>query len=371
MSDDSIYPSRALEKKAVRYHQIKRSLYFVDLAVVLAIVVFWIRSNASSRIEGLLYGIPGLIGESVYFFAFFSALFLIRMPLLWYSNYVLERRFELSSRSLSSWWTDEVKGFFLSALFFVGTMDLFFLCVRIFPTNWWLAATAGSTVLSLALAVSFPYLILPIFFKMRRILYGELADRLRLLCERNGVRILEIYQLDLSSKTHRANAALAGLGRSRRILLGDTLISSFTPDEMEAVLAHELGHYAKGHVFKSFVSSQIEVLIGFGFVALVTPILLRLCHARSLTDLAVFPVLFLLGLTGGLIALPLDHALSRARETEADWYALSHGPSPEIFRNLMAKLGVQNLADPNPPTWAIWLFYDHPPIAERIKRTFL
>ncbi|MER3459571.1 MAG: peptidase, partial [Chloroflexota bacterium] len=164
------------------------------------------------------------------------------MPLSFYSSYILPHRFGLSAQTVRGWIADQIKGAAVGGLLGLALIEATYALVRAAPATWWLWAGVGYLVFTVILANLAPILLVPLFFKLTPIADQDLAARLTRLAERAGTHVRGVFTIDLSRRTKAANAALMGLGHTRRIVLGDTLLREFTPDEIETVLAHELGH---------------------------------------------------------------------------------------------------------------------------------
>jgi STE24 endopeptidase len=219
---------------------------------------------------------------------------------------------------------------------------------------------------TLVLGQLVPVVILPLFYKVTRLDGPSLLERLQRLAQGTGLAVEGIYRLHLSAETRKANAALAGLGRTRRVLLGDTLLDQFTPEEIEVVFAHELGHHVLGHMKKMIVSSVLMTAVGFWIVDQVLRHTVQALGYRRFDDPAALPLLVFVLTVFGLLLSPAQNALSRYFERQSDLYALSRTKRPEAYRSAFTKLAQMNKADPDPHPLKVWLFDDHPPIRERL-----
>ena len=247
-------------------------------------------------------------------------------------------------------------------------MELLLFTIQRFPETWWLVAGAGWLFITLFLSRILPTFIIPLFYKTKALPAGELRDRLTALFRKCSVRFLDIYEIALSKKTKKANAALVGIGKSRRVLLGDTLLEHYTLPEVEMVMAHELGHQVKRHILKGVAFNTASSFIGFYLLHLLSARIAGFLGGQGLTDLSIFPGLALLASAAGLVLLPVQNGFSRWLENEADQFALETFPSKEVFLSLMNKLGSQNLSDLEPNPVVEFILYDHPSISKRLKR---
>jgi STE24 endopeptidase len=194
----------------------------------------------------------------------------------------------------------------------------------------------------------------------------ELVERLTALSERAGARVNGVFTLDFSARTTVANAGLMGLGRTRRIVLGDTLYGNYTPEEIEAILAHELGHHVHHDIGRGIAVNALFTLSGLWFASVVLRWGVQAFGFRGPGDVAAFPLLALVALLFGIATLPLGNAYSRWRERLADRFALQITGNPRAFGTAMLKLADQNLTEAEPEPWVVWLLYSHPTIGERV-----
>ena len=194
----------------------------------------------------------------------------------------------------------------------------------------------------------------------------SLRLRLLALAERAGARVLGAYEWGLGDKTKKANAALAGLGTTRRILVSDTMLAEYTDDEIEVVLAHELAHHVHGDIWKGIAFESALVVAGFYLASRALAALAAPVGLHGVADVAGLPLLLLAAGAVSLVMLPVAHAMSRAYERSADRFALDLTRNPGAFVSAMKRLGAQNLAEEHPSRLVRWLFYSHPPLRERI-----
>jgi STE24 endopeptidase len=294
---------------------------------------------------------------AAYMAVFGLAFYLIMLPLDFYGGFLLERKFSLSNQGVSGWMKDEVKKGVLSSVFFFVSVGALYAIVNNCGEWWWIGASVFWILLTLVIARIFPTVVVPMFYRYNRLQQNELRDRALELTERFGIKVIDVFEIDLSSKTKKANAAVIGWGGSRRIVMADNLVNEFTTDEALVVLAHELAHHKKNHIWKLLSVSAIATTFFF-FLASRLPVDIR--------DISVFPILYLFFLIYNLIAMPIENAISRALEREADMMALEVTKMREQFISMMEKLAEKNLADKDPNRAIELLFYSHPPISKRI-----
>lgn len=290
------------------------------------------------------------------------------LPLAYYSGFILPHRYGLSNQTFGGWLKDQILSLALSAVIGLPVLEVTYWLLHVTGPEWWLWAAAGYVVFVVALSNLAPVLIMPLFNKYVPLgeEHADLAARLTALASQAGTRVSGVYRFDMSRRTKAANAALTGIGNTRRIILGDTLLNEFTQDEVETVIAHELGHHVNRDIPVGIAVSAGLTLGGLFLAAQALNLGSQALGFQGPADIAALPLLTLsLGLFG-LITLPLNNAYSRWREARADAYALSATGKPQAFADAMTRLANQNLADADPERWVVVLLYSHPPIRDRL-----
>jgi STE24 endopeptidase len=323
--------------------------------------------SASEAVAGLLPSALEAAAAIVIYVVWLSILHeLGAIPLSFYSGFVLERRYGLSRQAPADWARDQAKGLALTLVLGAGAASILYFLIHRFPVYWWLPAGLVFAGIVVGLANLGPVLLLPLFYTVKPLGRESLRARLLALAERAGARVLDVFEWGLGEKTTSANAALAGLGRTRRILVSDTMLSDYSDDEIEVVLAHELAHHVHGDIWKGIVLESCLVLTGF----LAAAALLRggaaAAGLRGADDVAGLPLLLLAAGAVSVVTLPAANALSRAHERRADRFALTLTGNASAFISAMRRLASQNLADEEPSAIVKWLFYSHPATRERI-----
>ena len=360
------------QKQAKEYARIRRRLWLVDTIFSAIYALFWLFLGWATSLRDSLMSFttnPWIL--VALFVAIFGGIYsLINLPLGYYSGFVLPHRFGQSNQTFRDWVIDQIKGLAIGAPLGLILLELLYLALRVTGDLWWLWAAIGMLIFTVLLSNLAPILIMPLFNKYVPLgdEHKELADRLMELARRANTKVKGVFKFDMSKRTKAANAALTGIGNTRRIVLGDTLINEFSTDEIETVLAHELGH----HVHK-----DIPFLITFGTLSTTLSLFLAslaLNWAISYfgftgpADVAAFPALGLIFGAYGLITMPIDNAISRWRERMADDYALESTGKKEAFASAFTRLANQNLGEVDPEKWVVFLFYSHPPLGERIAK---
>ena len=368
MSEASLDPER--QKTAKRYARIKRRLMLFELTVAGLYTLSWLLFGWSKILKDFLLNFTANDWLLVLGFAlvFGGIYYLLTLPLSYYSGFVLPHRFDQSTQSLMGWITDQVKGLVVSGILAGLLLEIVYFVLRTYPDLWWLWAAGILLVFSVILANLAPVILLPIFFKLEPL--GEersdLVERLVKLAERAGTKVRGVYKIDMSRRTKAANAALTGLGATRRILLGDTLLDNFSDDEIETVLAHELAHHVHNDLPLGIIIESLTTLIGLWLASLILEWGVDFFGLEGVWDIAAFPLFALVMGLYGLVTMPLGNAWSRWRERLADRYALQQTGKSQAFASAMTRLANQNLAEVDPEPWVVFLLYSHPPLRERI-----
>jgi len=288
------------------------------------------------------------------------------LPLSFYSGFFLERRYDLSNETFGGWLRDQAKSFGIGLVMAGGAAGLIYWCIRQSPQHWWVSAGLLFTLIIVGLTNLAPVVLLPLFYSVKPLNRDSLHARLLGLAERAGARVLGAYEWGLGSKTRKANAALAGLGGTRRILVSDTMLAEYSDDEIEVVLAHEIAHHVHGDIWKGVIFESVMMVAGFYFASQVLLAMAGVAGLRGVDDVAGLPLLLLAAGAVSLVMVPAAHAMSRAFERSADRFALDLTRNPVAFISAMRRLGAQNLAEEDPSRIVQWLFYSHPPMRDRI-----
>lgn len=359
------------QKKAKEYARIERKLFFVDLAISGVYVIAWLIFGWSITVKTALATISTADWFLVAGLAlvFTAMLYVIDLPLSYYSGFMLPHRFELSTQTLGSWISDRLKGILIDGIFGFIAIEVVYAVLRAAPDTWWLWAAAVMLLFSVVLANLSPILIMPIFYKVVPLgdEYADLAARLMRLAEQAHTKVRGVYKFDMSRRTKAANAALMGLGNTRRVVLGDTLLTEFSPDEIETVLAHELGHHVNKDIPIGIMLETASTVIGFWLASVVMKWGVAFFGYTSPADPATLPLFVLVIGLFGLITMPLGNVYSRSRERKADAYALRATHKPQAFISAMTRLANQNLSEIEPEPWEEFLLYSHPALGKRIK----
>src|SRR5437660_664791 len=363
------------QQKAREYARIRRQLSIVGIGIAAVAILFIFRTGLDVALRDWLQPLSwqplrGWYPLQVlfYFMVLMLGYEVLTAPLAYYGGYVLPHRYGLSTMTLAAWLADLFKGLLLSLILEVLAVEVIYVLLATQPQTWWLWVAIILLLFTVVMANLAPVLIMPLFYKFTPLPEGELTRRLLALAERSHTRVRGVFTMHLSSKTTAANAALMGLGNTRRIVLGDTMLDRYTPDEIEVVLAHELGHHVHHDLWKLIISQSVLTLGSLYLLNLALHWAVETQHYfLSLSDVATMPYIFLLTAIFGLIVLPISNGLSRVIEFQADEYALQATKMVGAFKSAMIRLANQNLSDIEPSRLIEFLFHDHPPVGKRLK----
>jgi STE24 endopeptidase len=352
------------EDRSSRYHRLKRQAGIVSVVWSVSLLAGLLWSGGSVALRDLA-------GAGPFAIVFYVGLLLLlnelgSLPLAFYTGFLLERRYGLSHEPLGRWLLDQAKSFAIGLLLSSIGAAIVYSLIRLSPDAWWLPAGLVFALLIVGLANLAPVLLLPLFYRIKPLDREALHARLITLAERAGARVLGAYEWGLGEKTRKANAALTGIGATRRILVSDTMLAEYSDEEIEVVLAHELAHHVHGDIWKGIAFESALILAGFYLAARALGDLAPAFGLNGVDDLAGLPLLVLCAGAVSFVMVPVAHAMSRAFERSADRFALMLTKNPAAFISAMKRLAAQNLAEEQPSKLVQVLFYSHPPVRERI-----
>ena len=376
------------EERSTRYNRLQRQAALLS-GVIQAVMVLTLLFGGTSLVlrdlaVSVTTGTPSGGGAvAVYVLLVFAIIEVATLPVDLYRTFVLERRYGLSSESFKVWAADHIKAVVISLVVALAAAEVMYFSLERWPRWWWAASTVSSapantlwsvtasTVAFIAAMVVVaritPVVLLPVFYRFRPLDRPALQKRLVSLSERAGLPVLGVFEWGLGEKTRRANAALVGTGRTRRILLSDTLLAEYTDDEIEVILAHELGHHAHRDIRTGLLLESALIAISFAVAASVPQTFWRFFRFDGPADVAGLPLLLVVAGVVSLATRPALNALSRRNEHRADQFALTMTERPDAFVSAMRRLAAQNLAEERPSPAALWLFHSHPPFEQRIQ----
>ncbi len=358
--------------EARQYNRTKRWLEMADMVIGVGFLVLLLLTGLNRSLRD----ISMKTGSDHYWLQLFIYVLLLSaiskflgIGLDFYS-FRLEHRFNLSNQRLGAWVRDEIKGWVLGLIMGAVIAEIVYALIRISPEHWWIFAWLVFIALFVLFAQIAPVVLFPLFYKFAPLQNEELKSRLMKLGERAGTRIRGVYEWKLSEKSKKANAALTGLGSTRRIIIADTLLQNCNDDEIEAIMAHELGHQVHSHILNSIVMEAIVTLAGFWAANFVlqyaTREMQQATKFQHLADFANLPLLVLVSSVLSILLMPALNAYSRLTERQADLYCWKSVPNVRPFITAMEKLTAQNLSERSPSRLVEILFHSHPPISKRI-----
>ena len=362
-------PETTARPRDKAYNRIKLRLSIADIILNLIIIALLAFSGIS---QALVAFITAYVANDYLVFFIFITLIgvlysILDFPFDVYGGYVVEHRFGLSNQTPPAWLFEKLKGAAVGIVIGVPVALVFFFFLRMTGWLWWFYFSCFVFAISVFLARIAPVIIFPLFYKFKVLESDEIRERITRLLDEQGIAIKGIFSFNLSKDTNKANAGFTGIGRSKRIILSDTLIGKFTPGEIAVVFAHEMGHYRKRHISKGIAFSTAAIFLSFFVCGEAYRVTLERLGFAHVFDIAAIPILFFYLTLFSLITMPLSNAVSRRHEREADRYAIDVTGDAAAFISSMEKLADLNLADRDPNPVTEFMFYSHPAIRKRIE----
>ena len=358
-------------RRAKEYSKRQIQLTIIQIVLTLAFLLIMLFSRASLFLKDIVTECSQnfYLQVGLYFILFAGIYYLVFIGLDFYSDFLLEHKFLLSNQTVFGWLKKSIKKGLLALVILLMSAEALYFFLRRFPNSWWIPATAAWLLLTILLGKITPTLIIPLFYKCTPLLNTELKERLLGLSRNCGIKVKDVFEIQLSKDTKKANAAVAGLGKSRQILLGDTLLKNYSNEEIESVFAHELGHICLRHIWNILGFGTVTSLACFYLTYLLFEAGVNLFGFDYIINIAAFPLLALILMAVGLILMPIQNGYIRLLEKKADMFALSHIQNKQSFASAITKLGEQNLSNPSPSRLVELLLYTHPPISKRLRYT--
>ena len=361
-------PEQLLEMRV--YGRRKLLCHLVDTALdvtSLAVIAFLLAKPLDQQLESWAVFQTAWVRLGVFFLLIAVAQYVVSFPLTLYAGFLLEHKFGLSRQTLFRWLRRELLKFVLTLALGLALIQGLFWLIWLLGPAWWLAAAGATFVVSVLLGQLVPVVILPLFYKIERLDDDELASRFQRLAAGTSLTIAGVYRMQMSAETTKANAMLAGLGSTRRVILGDTLLNGFMPEEIEVVLAHEIGHHVHHHIPKLMSMGLVASLLSFLVCDRLLVWWFGAGFAYEHMPVHALPLLMLVLNVLSLLTSPLANAISRHFERQCDRYAMQRTGLYQPYLSAFTKLSRLNKADPQPPWLEVFLFHDHPPTAERLN----
>jgi len=361
--------ARANEDKATRYQRLQRRTSLIATAVAALALLLVVVTGFSSALRTWASGLAdGGFVVTVFVYVVALALLneLVQLPFSFYQGVTLERRYGLSTESAAHWWRNHLKSAALGVALGAPAALLVMALIRWSPDRWWIAAAGAFVIILVGLAQLAPVLLLPLFYDFKPLDRPDLARRLMALADRAGARVLGVFEWRLSDRTRKANAALTGIGRTRRILVSDTLLAEHSDDEIEVILAHELAHHVHRDIWSGIAVETVLIALGFYVADATLGMTARSFGLTGKADVAALPLLLLAAGAVSILFMPVANAVSRMHERRADRYALTLTGNAAAFISAMKRLAAQNLAEEEPPRLVEILLHSHPSMQTRI-----
>jgi STE24 endopeptidase len=356
-------------EKAKRYSSIKYGLAIIEAAYLILLLSLFQGLGLSKILAKDIHQlmISDYTVVPLYIFILYIAYYILSFFLNFYHSFILEHQFSLSRQSIKDWFIDQLKGGLIAYILSIIALEVFYFVLKHQPQNWWWILSVFWIFFSFILARLTPVIIIPLFFKYNKLSDERLRERIIGLAAKMEIKILDVFEIDLSKKTVKVNAGLVGWGTTRRVILADTLREKYSPDEIEVILAHEFAHYKLKHLIKIILINVLVTVLCFYLIAKTSSWFLRFFSLSSLSDIASLPVVFIYLILFGIFMHPLENIFSRRFEKNADTMALKFTGLKDAFISTMDKLASQNLSDRNPHPLIKFFFFDHPPVDERIN----
>lgn len=366
------------KRDAKKYEKVNNLLFLADIVLtVIVLLCFFVTPLSLDLMKIIEKNIPESCGQLVHFIllnaayliAFTLINWVIFLPLHYYGSYRVEHRYGLSNLNRINWFKDESKRIIITILTKLILIEALYLLLWKLPGSWWIWTAAVWIVFSVIMSKVYPSLILPLFYKLKPIENESLAGKIKTFIEKEGGRVLGVYEWVLSEKTKKANAAFAGMGNTKKVILGDTLLKNYSEDEIETIVAHEFGHHRFRHIYKFLYIGAVFYIASFALINMIFKgiVDMRYHGYVEFYNIATFPLIALLIYVIQLVSMPTFNAISRFFERQADRFALEKTGKPDAFISGMTKLAEQNLANKEPNGIIEFLLYSHPAISKRIK----
>ncbi|MBN2684923.1 MAG: M48 family metallopeptidase [Pontiellaceae bacterium] len=360
------------EVMAKEYDAIHNRLFLIQtLVLVLLLALFQFSGYSASLADGLavrfgpkLWYLTNVVYALVAMFGFSACMF----PFSYYGGYVLDQHYGLSNETMGEWMADFFKSLLIDMLMAAILFPVIYALLRWLPEWWWAAAAVFYIFFVVIVSMLAPVVIMPLFHKFEPLKEGELTDAVRKMMSDAGIQVVGVFKWGLEEKTTTANAAFTGFGRTRRIILGDTLLSGYSQEEILAILAHEVGHYKNRDIPRLMFTNSVLALLGLYVAHLCLTSLVGLLGLGSIDNIAAAPIFLFSIFIFSLIAMPFANAHSRRREYAADAYAVKTMGSADALASALEKLADQNLSNKEPAPWIEFLLHSHPSIARRVAR---
>ncbi len=363
------YPN--ISEESYNYRKDRLKVWVISLILQFLIPLVFLTSRLSYRIRYSLEGKSLFFTGLLYGLIFFTIMFLIKLPLNYYSSFVLNHKYNLSSQSFNRWIEVSLKSFFINDLIISFFIFIPFYLINKSPKLWWLKLSFIIIPVIIMITFISPLFIDPIFNDYRPIEDRTLGKEITKLLEKAEIQDANIYMVDKSRDTKKMNAYMTGIFNSKRIVLWDTTIDNLDEDEVLSIAAHEIGHYLEGHIWKSIILASFGTILLLFLLYLTSRWVLRMSNGSfgfsKVNDIAMIPLFILILNFYTFLGQPIVNYISRNMEIEADAYEITLTEDRESAVSAMEKLSRGNLGIPRSgKLYKIW-YHTHPSLEERVE----
>ncbi len=351
--------------QAKKYAQINRRLSFI-VTTLTAVLLLWLVIGGYSSVIVSRIGFSAIPAAGIYSFFIIVVYGVLTIPVNYLRDFILPRRYGLSSIGFGGWFAGYIQSSFLMTVFFISIVTAAYWAIGILPDLWWLVVWVSLVLTSLVLNFLLPVILTPLFCRIKPLEDEGIKQRVLRLAERTGISLKNIYQIEFEGKPTTANAVLMGVGKTKRVVLSDTMLSQYSAEEIEAVIAHELGHYKNGDFPGVFLFRSLVLFVCLWLTYVIAGLLAAPLEFGGTGDVAILPLLILIFGAVSMLLSPVSNAVIRSFETEADDFALRLTGNPQAFISAITKLTSQNLREVIPPLWVEFLLDDHPSYCRRV-----
>ncbi len=369
MDQSTLNPREVLAKE---YDTIHNRLFFVQILLVVGLLAAFLFTGASAALAD---GLTAHFGESHWYIthAVYTAIAIFGLascmfPLSYYSSHVLEHHYELSNETFGDWFAGFLKSLLIDIALGTALFSVIYALLRWMPTWWWLFAAAFYILFSVVISTLAPRILTSLFHTFEPLDEGDLTAAVRKMMEAADIKVVGVFKWGLEANFHATNASLCGIGPTKRIVLGDKLLSSYSKEEILAILAHEVGHYKNRDTLRLMLTSSVLALFGFYVSHLCLIGLSGALGFAQIYEIGAAPLFLFSLFIFSLVSMPFANVHSRRREFAADGYAIGKMGSSEALVSALEKLAGQNLSNKEPSAWAELLLHSHPSIACRIEK---
>lgn len=359
------YFSTEQVRQGREYQRGSRLVFISGFAVQVSFLVWLVFGGPAAQVSGWAMKVTGSFwgGVLLFFFVLWLALRLLNLPFRIYSGYFYQHRWGFSKQTFRAWWLDYFKSAGIDLALSTAGVVLFFWVLGRWPAGWWAAGAVLFSALYVFLVFIWPVVVAPVFNRFVPAEDPAVLAVVQEVAREACLPVEKVLVMDASKRTTKANAYFTGLGRTKRIVLYDTLLEQYPLDQVKAVVAHEAAHWIKGHVVRLVFCGVFGSFVFWGFLSALLKVTIPAAEYQPST----WAVILLFAATVMFASSPLQSFVSRRMEAEADRVAVQFTGDAGAAVRLQVEIAVKNLADVSPPAFIRWFGYSHPPVLERIE----